>query len=575
MTGVEIVKSAGDNFVLRSNLGETFSTLSAMPGRKRWKERDLIFQPSGVNIAYLMEHYPEAQWEEGTAEARDNYITLKQQEENNRAIKESITELDSKRDGYRYATKPYDHQRRSFMLARDMESWGHFHEQGTGKTKIVIDTASYLYERGKINTMIVIAPNGVHIDWVLNAVPTHLPPRIPLWMDYYSSSLTQKQYQRLWDQAEQDGIDLRIITFNVEGFSSERAKSLLEHWLKSSEAMLVIDESSRIGDYHAMRTKYLIDIARTAKVRRIMSGTPVTRGIENLFSQFKFLDPLIIGHEAYTTFKNEYCIEGKFKNVVGYRNVEKITKIISGFSDRVLKSECLDLPEKVYRRMPFELSDKQRKLYDAYRKDSLKEVKSILGEDETTDRAAEIAIVKALRLHQIACGWSPNESPARIEGPQPRMQTLMEEIEEAEAAGKKYIVWARFVEDLKEIHSKIKGRAVLYIGDTDKNSRISAIERFQQDARISGFVGHTRAAGIGLTLTAATRVIYHSNLSDLELRLQSEDRAHRIGTTESVVYTDLEAVRTIDRRIINCLRDKKRLAEQILQDPTSIFMEEQ
>jgi hypothetical protein len=545
-----------------------------MPGRNRWKDRDLIFQSSGVNIQYILDKFPEAEWDDSIVQLRDEYIVLKQQEDNNRAEKEAIIELDSKADGYKYRTKPYDHQRRAFMLSRNKKVFGLFMEQGTGKTKVGIDTSAYLYERGEIDTLIVIAPNGVHINWTLNEVPAHMPTRIPLWMDYYSAHHAKRRLQSLWDAATEERGELRIITFNVEGFTSEKARELLEHWLEHTRPLVIVDESSRIGDYHAKRTKYLIKVMEGIEWKRIMTGTPVTRGLENLFSQFKFLDARIIGHNSYTTFKTEYCIEGKFKNVIGYRNVEKISDITAAWSYRVLKEECLDLPAKIYRRLPFDMAPFQRKLYDAYRKDAMEEVKELLRISPDVEKPMEIALVKALRLHQIACGLSPDENRVRLEGPNPRMEAVLNDIEDARGAGKKYIVWCRFTNDLEELIKKLGKKVVSIYGKTPKDQRMSIVNRFQNEEGIDGLIGHVKAAGIGYTLTAATRVIYHSNLSDLELRLQSEDRAHRIGTTEHVTYSDVEAIRSIDQIIIRALRTKKKLADEILKDPLSLFMEE-
>lgn len=574
-----------NNLIIESDLGKTFTILKEIPGRKRWQDRNCIFQPSGINLVYIMENFPDAKWIGEAKQTRDAYILLKQEEDNQIENKLALVVPKSKKkDGYVYETNPLDHQRRSFLLARDQKVWAHLHDQGTGKTKIAIDTTAYLYEKGEIDTLIVVAKNGVHVNWVLREIPKHLPRRIkPSFCDYYSTDNPPSRYREQLKVAQTPSKKLRIITFNVEGFGSEKACELIEAFLFSGTAIFIVDDGS-IGNYAAKRVKYLISIREQAEYRRFMTGTPITKGVENLYSQFNFLDPLILGHGTWTSFKNEFCITGFHNQVTGYQNGEKLSKIISGWSDRVLKKDCLDLPPKIYIRLPFEMSPQQAKLYDAYRKDSFDLVQKLLNK-EGQEKAAELAITKALRLQQIACGLTPEKNPTRIDGPNPRMAMLMSQIDEAEEAGRKYIVWARFTKDLEEISKKLGKHCVTYVGATSKNDRIRAIDRFQDDKTISGFVGHVMAAGVGLTLTAADRTFYHSNLSSLELRLQSEDRNHRIGSEvfQDVTYGDVEAVytlggrlmTTIDRRIIDALRARKKLSEEILKDPTSLFIEEE
>ncbi len=559
----------GGDLVLRCNVGAHFALLSAMPGRKRWEERSLVFESSGANLAHVLEHFPTAEWKGDAVRFRDRYLQLKMQEQNTRSDKQAkLTD----QSGYEYKTKPFDHQSHAFVLSRELEAFALFHEQGCGKTKVIIDTAAYLYEGRRIDTVIVVAPNNVHRNWILNEIPAHLPDRIPFWSDYYSANKKPKELQALAEASKTKGM-LRIIAFNVEGFTSDKARKLFKIWLASGSVLLVVDESSRIKTHSAKRTKFLLQHAKLARYRRIMTGTPVTKGAENLYSQFAFLDPRILGYDSFYTFRARYCIMGGFENrqIVAYRNVDELVKIIDGHSHRVLKAECLDLPAKIYKRYPFELSPEQRELYTAVKRASVDELTQLMGEEGGRKQAAELAIVRLLRLRQITCGWLPQQEPVRIPGTQPRMDTLRTIIEDTEG---KSIIWACFRADLKELLQMFKGEAVGYWGETKERDRDIALDKFQNDPNCRLFIGHPKAAGIGLTLTAGETSNYYANDYDLELRMQSEDRNHRIGTINHIVYNDIEALKTIDHLIITALRKKKSLADQITQDPISIFMEE-
>ena len=335
----------------------------------------------------------------------------------------------------------------------------------------------------------------------------------------------------------------------------------------ANHAMLVVDESSRIKRPSAKRTKMITKFSTMAKYKRIMTGTPVTRGAEDVYSQFKFLDPNILGYDSFYSFKSQYCVMGGWENkqIVSYRKLHELTKSIEGHSYRVLKKNCLDLPKKIYQRYPIELTKKQREIYDTLKKEFVTELE---GERMT----APEAITRLLRLQQIICGWFPTEDKILpIEGKNPRLEALNQILSEIDS---KVIIWARFKADLRAIEASLGDRAVSYHGDVSSEAREDAVERFQNDPKIQYFVGQPQSGGIGLTLTAAEYAIYYSNSFDLETRLQSEDRCHRIGTTTNVTYIDIEASKTIDGKIIKSLRTKKSLADVVNADPMSIFLEE-
>ena len=568
---------------LTGNIGRHFLLLQSLPGFHKWVDRTLVFRATGANIAYIMEHFPDAEWLDGSQEYVNNYIDMKMQEQTLRAMKGEQLQDDS---GYEFKTVPYDHQRHGFILSRDIKAFALLYEQGCGKTKVALDNFAYLWEKDLVDVLIVVAPNGVHSNWIIEEVPVHLPDRIPARCFTYSNHLSKKAREEIENEAKQFKFRKRrpctIVAFNVEGFTSERAKELILEFLRNHRCMMVVDESNTIQNPSAVRTKFLIDIGERALFRRVLNGTPITNGVENLFAQFKFLDPLILGFDTYTTFKSEYCVMGGFEHhkVVGYRNVSKLADTIDGNSHRVLKKDCLDLPEKVYKRHMFEMTEQQFELYEAVRKSSLAELERLLGKEEGRKRAQELAITKLIRLQQISRGWVPftkGEPAQLISGGTPSLDALMTLLENV--CGKA-IIWVNApnsVVDIAAIVARLRkdklGDFVEYHGGIKDEMRELAKKRFQTDPKVKWFVA-SKAAAVGLTLTAADQSFYYTNNFDLRIRLQSEDRNHRIGSEihESILITDIYTT-GIDKKIVTALRAKKSIADQITRDPASLFME--
>jgi len=367
---------------------------------------------------------------------------------------------------------------------------------------------------------------------------------------------------------------LRIFTFNVEAFATATCYSWFQKILIQNKLMLVVDESTRIKNHGAKRTKVITKLGRDQNVvkKLILTGTPVTKGCEDLYSQFKFLDPLILGYESFYSFRNRYCVMGGYegRQVISYKNTEELADAVDGFSFRVLKKDCLDLPEKIYQRHTFDLSPKERQVY--------RELKTnLMTELDGEVLAAPEAITNMLRLQQISGGWFPSESPRKIDKTSSRINALKEVLA---GISSKTIIWARFIADIKMIEELLGDKAVSYYGAVSSDDRVNNVERFCNDPSVRYFIGQPASGGIGLTLVSKVKndpvgyTIYYSNSFDLEHRLQSEDRCHRIGTTSNVTYIDLQALKTVDNKIITALRKKKSLADLITQDPKSIFMEE-
>lgn len=498
---------------------------------------------------------------------------------------------------YRFKTDPYNHQEKIFFSSRDMKAFGYLAEQGTGKTKMAIDNAAWLFMKGQINALVVIAPNGVHRNWISDEVPTHLPDwverRAVCWNSLKSST---KKFQKEVDTLFEPGDFLRIIAINIESFNTKNVKHLIKR-LKLLDCMAVVDESTRIKTPGAKRTRAIMLFSKNMKYRRICNGTPVTQGPLDLYSQFRFLSPSIIGHDSYLAFKHEFAVwekktvydrklgaEREYDELVSYKNLDKLKALIAPYSTRVRKSDCLDLPEKIYKRHYVEIDATQRRMYNEMLEtkvaelrerdtpvfDSLEDELAFFMED-TDKLRAKNAMVVQLRLQQILSGWCYDDDKKVIQliDKNTRLNALLELIKDIDG---KMIIFSRFVPDIESIIESLAVEygmrsIVAYYGAVDDETRFQAIQDFQDlNSDVRFFVANQQSAGVGITLHAAKSVLYYNNSFSLYDRLQSEDRAHRIGQRNNVTYYDLEAPDTIDRYIIDKLRSKKDVANQITGD---------
>ena len=346
---------------------------------------------------------------------------------------------------YKFKTKPYDHQLLALSKSWNKREYAYFMEMGTGKSKVLIDNIALLYDRGGINAAVIVAPKGVYRNWSEKEIPAHMPDHVEKYVAVWTPTPTVKQKKELTNLFEISH-SLKLFIVNVEAFSTKKGVAFVAKFLLAHSALIAVDESTTIKNPKAQRTKNLLKLAVNTKYRRILTGFPVTQSPLDLYSQSSFLSPQLLGYTSFYSFQNRYAklINRKigtrtFRQVVGYHNLEELTNNVKTFSYRVLKKECLDLPDKVY-------------------------------------------------------------------------------------------------------------------------------QKRDPDSELKYLISNTQTGGYGITLTEASNVIYYSNNYDLEKRLQSEDRAHRIGQTNKVTYIDLVAKGTVDEKIVKALRNKLDLAQEVLGD---------
>jgi SNF2 family DNA or RNA helicase len=466
---------------------------------------------------------------------------------------------------YKFKTKPYAHQLTALEKSWNKENYAYFMEMGTGKTKVLIDNLAMLYDKGKVDGALIIAPKGVVKTWYEQELPTHLPDHIENVSVLWQPNITKTQQEKLDSLFEIDSA-LHILVMNVEAFSTEKGVKFATKFINSHKAMMAIDESTTIKTPSARRTKNIIKIGINAKYKRIMTGSPITKNPLDLYTQCEFLDPWLLDFSSYYAFRNRYAemktmhVSGRSIQVVDkFQNLGELSDTVKKFSYRVLKEDCLDLPPKNFIKRHITLTPDQKKVYEQMKKHAI----AMLNKKVTTTVSV---LTQLMRLHQITCGYVTADDGSIQEVESNRMNELMSILEETEG---KVIIWANYQFSVGDIIQKItkkfgKESYVHYYGLTPQEVRQENIKRFQNDPECRFIIGTPQTGGYGITLTQANTVIYYSNGYDLEKRLQSEDRAHRIGQKKTVTYIDIIAEDTIDEKIVEALRKKIDIASEVL-----------
>lgn len=472
---------------------------------------------------------------------------------------------------YPWKTQPFEHQRKWWEETRAKQSFAVLWEQGTGKSKLTVDTAAYLYMAGEIDCLVVVAPNGVHRNWIVNEVPTHMPT-VTNWrgLSWQSNkAATVRAQQEAKELLHHRG--LAVLAMSYDAVMTTAGDTYLQNILKARKALLVLDESARIKNPAAKRTTRIMARGKGARFRRILTGTPIANSPFDVFSQFGFLDPDVwvpIGCRTFTAFKTYFGVWAerydprsgrKFRELLRYKNLDKLAEITAKVSTRVTKKDVLDLPDKVYTKRYFELAREQAKHYNAMRD-------SFIIQHQAGEATALLAITQLLRFQQLTSGFVPLDDGNILKlDDNPRLKLLEEIVEDTTG---KMIIWAKFTQEINDIIGMLAANgveAVRYDGQTSAEDRAAAIESFQNGSA-RAFVANPSAAGEGLTLHAATTVVYYSNSFKLTERLQSEDRAHRIGQKHPVLYIDIVGTDTIDEQIVEALRGKLDIASVITGD---------
>ena len=475
---------------------------------------------------------------------------------------------------YPFKNKPFVHQQVYLQRFWEYPVAALFADMGTGKSFMLINNVAMLYDKGRLNGFLIVAPKGVYRNWFDTEIPKHLPSHVVYRMALWSPS-PRKAEQKAMDELFTVTEDLKILVMNIEAFSTAKGTAYAKRFLLVHNAMMAVDESTTIKTPGSARSKNTEKVGRGARFRRILTGSPVTKSPMDLYQQCAFLSDNCLDVSSYYVFQARYAVTVErqlnthtFKQIVGYRRLDELKEKLDRFAFRVKKEECLDLPDKLYVKREVDLTPEQQKAYNEMRTLALAQVSG--GLVSTVN-----ALTQLMRMHQIVCGHVKLDDGTVVDLPNKRLDELLSVVEETDG---KLIIWANYRHDIEAIKlalSKEYGmNAVgMYYGDTDMDERKRVLEEFQNpDSGMRFFVGNPSTGGYGLTLTAASTMVYYSNSFDLEKRLQSEDRAHRIGQTKNVTYIDLIAVGTVDEKIVKALRAKIDIATQVLGEEIKTWL---
>ena len=467
---------------------------------------------------------------------------------------------------YKFKTKPYAHQLKALEMSWNKEVFAYFMEMGTGKSKVLLDNVAMLFDKGKINSVLIVAPKGVYKNWYDSEIPEHLPKHIDRNVVLWKALITKEQKSKLDSLFEQDFTKLQIFVMNVEALSTKKGLDFARQFLNVKKALFAVDESTTIKNPGAKRTKNILGLSKMGKYRRILTGSPVTKSPLDLYTQCHFLDPYLLDYTSYYAFRNRYAemrtanFSGRSVQVVtGYKNLAELSETLKPFSYRVLKDNCLDLPPKTYMKRVIQLTPEQKRVYQQMKATALA---TLNGKMVTTMNV----ITQLMRLQQITCGHFKADDDSIQNIKNNRITELMDVLEEVEG---KAIIWAHWRHDINTIVESIEeqypGSVVTYYGDTSTEDRQKAIKKIQDpESKVRFLVGTPQTGGYGITLTGASTMIYYSNGYDLEKRQQSEARIDRIGQKKPMTYIDIIAEETVDEKIVKSLRKKVNIATEIM-----------
>jgi SNF2 family DNA or RNA helicase len=557
-----------NKFLIRSD-PQSLEYVRSMPNRRFDKEQGL--------------------WHAGMTQANAYYLlpfngrmTIDAKKAVELILKGPVIKKGSLPHGFNFKSNPFSHQLEPLLRMRIMDAYALLMDPGTGKTKVLIDDAICAFLEKRINAVLVVCPNSIKSNWV-EEIEKHSDFSR---QEVHVCDAVKKKTTLEWIKKAFPG-KLKWLIMAVESYSHASLASIGKEFSTLHRASIIIDESSRIKTHNRNRTKALITLGAYGTLRRIATGTPISKGLHQAWSQFEFLDPNIID-TSYYPFRNRFCVMGGFqgKQVMGMQNESEFFDLITPYAFRASKAECLkELPPKVYQTRKVTPSDEQKRFYETL----LKTLSIELEEGKTV--TALNTLVRDLRLQQIAGGFIttdplvelPNSMEALeelvckqlerkaepISGENPKIEELMEIIEEYPG---KMIIWSRFKPEIAAIVSRLRKEfgeqaVVEFHGDIKNDQRTLARQRFQEDPTCLFFVGQIQTGGIGITLTAASHVVYFSNSWSLEDRVQSEDRCHRISQeAESVIYIDLltEAKNWVDEKVLKALKAGKSYTDIVL-----------
>lgn len=435
--------------------------------------------------------------------------------------------------------------------------FGELFEMGCGKTLTTIAVAGALYNLGKIDRVLVVAPTSVCSVWPhdLNQFAT---------FPWEARVLLGDKKKRLKALNELENWPFKALRIAVINYESTHRDGIFEALAAYKPDLIVCDESQRIKNPSAAQSKALHKLGDAAPFRMILSGTPVQNNAVDLYSQYRFLDPAVYGANFYA-FKNRYCIMGGYgqHQIVGYRNMDELVEKEHSVAYRVTKEECLDLPQQTFINRYVQFTDAEQAIYEQLRKSSFLELET--GENVT----ATTILTMYLRLMQLTGGFlTADESTRPKQVNTAKLDALADIVDDYVVdAGKKLVIFARFRAEIAAIENLLRLRKIQYgsiYGDVPMEERGKIVDDFQTNPDTKVFVAQIQTAGLGITLHAASTAVFYSYDYNYANYAQALARIHRIGQRLPVTYIHLVVDGSIDEKILAALENKEDMAKTVV-----------
>jgi hypothetical protein len=565
LTTIRLTKRYG--YLEHDDLKAVMSFARTLHVRYRWEGRILLFDPCRAGLDAVRGAFPGSTIFDPDG-VIDHIKELEEIESKPRVAGEVPFVFEGEeRRGY---------QRLTFNLTAPAVAAAIFIPFGMGKTCIGVDTTAYLYEQGLIDQALIVAPEGVHRQWIEEQFPRWWPKRLPLEAMRFTRTYKPKKF---WPAGRGNG--LRVLAAHMEMLSGAGGLKFLGDYLKQGRTIFNLDESLRIKTPGSQRSKNAAKLRDLAAYRRLFTGGPITKGLEDLFAQFRFLDPAIVGYDTFTAFKNRYCVEGGYdpddhfanRKIVAYQNTEELMAKIRPYTVVVDKS-LLRKHDPTFVERWVEMTPDQRVHYQSFAERLFTEIKS----GEIVDAAH--AAVRLIRFQQILAGFLPKEDGTFERIATYRYESLLSALEEIDG---KVIIWARFREEIEEIKRRLGDAAVTYYGGDDKEQRAANKIAFLTSDDVRYFVASAAVAGAGLDglQTVCCTAINFSSDFDADHRRNSIarlDRSGVIGGTEDfnpVTIVDMIVRGTVDRKILASFATKETIAQMVMRNPSLILMDDE
>lgn len=535
-------------------------TLATLPGKKAKHRGQLMIELTDASLAHISIRHPDIDMDSSLREWWMESVRVN--------VGERLSIAD-----YPLKTVPWAHQKEAIEIFGPSDFFGLYFEMGTGKTKVVLDIAGIKYIQGKIDTLLIIAPNGVHKQWILEQIPEHLMDTVPRSAAYLSGNSKSRDYTLDYTMGKKG--TLKIIAVNIESTSSASGKARVRRLIKMGRTMVVYDESSGIKGFESSRTEFSYEVGRmeNSVCRAILDGTPITQGAEDMYGPLEFLDPSILQCPNWYAYRARYLVmdpNNKTK-VVSYKNLEDLQKRMYSHAMRVLTADCLDMPEKINVPRYVEMTPEQEKHYS--------DMKDLFLHEMDDGRVVDVkeALVRLGKLQQILSGFiiTKHEDGVDSKGKivyrreitsigTGKLDALVSILQQTE---QKAIVWTIFREeaDLIEAHLKknLNTGVVRYTGKEDESERESNKQQFKSDPDTQVIIA-SMAMCRGHNITEATLAIWCSFPSSLMQWQQANARNWRGGQTKTCTIIRLTVPGTIDERCYGRLVRKEEFQHMML-----------